>query len=92
MSDLPTSQKTADAYWRRNLRLLAVLLTVWFTVACVLSVFLVEPLNKFQFLGVPFGMWIAQQGSTVAFIALIFVYCRAMGKLDREFGVKEDGR
>lgn len=81
-----------NAYWRRNLRLLGALLTLWLLVSCVLSVILVEPLNRFQFLGAPLGMWIAQQGSTFVFVGLIFYYCLAMRKLDRDFSAAEGER
>jgi putative solute:sodium symporter small subunit len=56
----------------------------------VLSILLVEPPNRIEFAGFKLGFWIAQQGSIVAFIALILVYCLRMQKLDREFDVDEE--
>ena len=37
----------------------------------------------------PLGFWFAQQGSILAFIAIVFYYAHAMSKLDREFGMEE---
>jgi putative solute:sodium symporter small subunit len=82
-------EKSHKEYWSRNLRLLGILLTIWFIASCLLSIILVEPLNKIQIAGFPLGMWFAQQGSIVTFIVLCFVYCRKMDKLDREFNVDE---
>jgi len=80
------------AYWRRNLRYLAALLSVWFLVSYVFGILLVEPLNRFRLFGSGFklGFWFAQQGSIYVFVVLIFVYVRLMNRLDREFGVAED--
>jgi putative solute:sodium symporter small subunit len=47
-------------------------------------------LNGIMLGGYPLGFWFAQQGSIYVFIALIFYYARAMGKIDRKFGLQED--
>ncbi len=40
--------------------------------------------------GYPLGFWFAQQGAIYIFIALIFIYAKKMGDIDREFDVHED--
>lgn len=82
-------EKDLKQYWLRNLKLLLVLLSIWFLVGYVLPIFLVNPLNHIRMGGFPLGFWFAQQGSIYVFVALIFVYCAAMRKLDREFEVEE---
>ena len=77
-------------YWRANIKLLLVLLSIWFLVGCGLSIFWVEPLNRFKIGGFPVGFWIAQQGSTVVFIGLIWIYAKRMSQLDKEHGVEEE--
>ena len=77
------------AYWRRNLKYLAILLSIWFLVSYVFGIFLVEPLNRIRLGGFKLGFWFAQQGSIYVFVVLIFVYVRLMNKLDREFDVDE---
>jgi len=90
MTDSPDNA-SHQSYWRANLRLVSVLLCIWFLVGQVLSIFFVEALNKIQIAGFPLGFWFAQQGSVIVFIVLIFVYARCMDRLDREFDVQEGG-
>ena len=87
-SDEGAPQVDAQSYWRSNLRLMAGLLIVWFTVPFGLGIFFVEPLNEFHLGGFPLGFWFAQQGSIYIFVVLIFVYARRMDKLDRDHGVE----
>ncbi len=79
------AKPTADArsYWRENIRILVVLLSVWFTVSFGLGILLVEPLNVFSLGGFPLGFWFAHQGSIYAFIVLVYVYARWMDRVER---------
>jgi putative solute:sodium symporter small subunit len=79
-----------QAYWKRNLRLVAGCLAVWFIVSYGFGILLVEPLNAYRLGGYPLGFWFAQQGSIYVFVALIFFYAWRMNRLDREFDVHED--
>ncbi len=79
------------AYWRRNLRYVAILLAIWFTVSFGFGILLVEPLNRIRFAGFQLGFWFAQQGAIYVFVVLIFVYVRLMNRLDREHDVHEGG-
>jgi putative solute:sodium symporter small subunit len=82
--------KKRRAYWRENLILMAILLTVWFIVSLLLSVVFVDALNDIRVGGFRLGFWIAQQGSLYVFVALIFIYVWAMNRLDRKYGLEED--
>lgn len=77
------------AYWHRNLRLMATLLGVWFTVSYLCGILLVEQLNEIVINNYPLGFWFAQQGSIVTFVVLIGIYAWRMDRLDQEFGVSE---
>ena len=77
------------AYWRANLRILAILMSIWFVVSFGCGILFVEPLNQFKLGGFKFGFWMAQQGSIYVFVALIFVYVRQMNKLDRKFNFQD---
>ena len=57
-------------YARRTLALLA----IWAFVGFGCSILFVEQLNAIEVFGVPFGFWMAQQGSIFVFIALILFY------------------
>ena len=77
-------------YWRANLKLMGILLAVWFIVSFGFGILLVEPLNQIQFFGFKFGFWWAQQGSIYVFVALIFIYAAAMRRIDRKHGVSDN--
>jgi len=78
------------AYWSANLRLLVILLTIWFLVSYGCGILLVDELNTIAFGGYRLGFWFAQQGAMYTFLVLIFVYAVRMGQLDKKFGVHED--
>lgn len=84
------SDRNLKEYWRRNLKILSILLVVWFIVSFGCGILFADSLNTFKLGGFPLGFWFAQQGSIYVFVVLIFIYVRLMNKLDREFGVEED--
>jgi len=79
-----------DSYWRANLRLMAICLTIWFVVSFLFGILLVDQLNQFHLGGYKLGFWFAQQGSIYTFVVLIFFYSWRMNKLDHKYGVNED--
>jgi len=81
-------QKMAE-YWKRNLGVMVVLLSIWGLVSYVFGILLVKPLNAVSIGGFPLGFWFAQQGSIYVFVVLIFIYCAFMKKLDKEYDVHE---
>ena len=87
MSD---NNSIASQYWKANLRLIAVLLVIWAVVSYGAGILFASALNNFHLGGYPLGFWFAQQGSIYDFIALIFVYSKNMGDIDRRFDVHEN--
>ena len=85
----PQDSRMAE-YWKRNLKLVATLLTIWFVVSYLFGIILVTPLNAISLGGYKLGFWFAQQGSMYVFVVLIFVYAGKMNSLDKEFDVHED--
>lgn len=83
------ASESAKIYWKRNLRILLILLSIWFGVSYGCGILLADTLNQFQLGGFPLGFWFAQQGSIYVFVILIFVYVYLMNKLDLEFDVDE---
>lgn len=88
MTDPPISKTTA--YWRENIRIVLMLLAVWFIVSYGMGILFADSLDKIQFFGFRFGFWMAQQGSIFCFVILIFVYVYKMNKLDHKYNVDED--
>lgn len=75
--------KSRHAYWRANTNLIRNLLIIWAVVSLGCSILLVQPLNEIHIGRLPFGFWMAQQGSILIFVVLIFTYAIRMDKLDR---------
>jgi len=89
--NLPMSdQRNKQAYWKANLRLVALCLSIWFVVSYLFGIILVDWLNSISIGGYMLGFWFAQQGSIYTFVILIFFYAHRMNKLDRQFDVHED--
>lgn len=75
-------------YWRRNLRITTVLMSIWFVVTFIVAYFARE-LSSFIFFGWPFSFWMAAQGALIVYCVLIWYYARTMNRLDHEYGVDE---
>ena len=71
------------AYWSANLKLMGVLLLVWFAVSLGAGVLFVESLNTIKFFGFKLGFWFAQQGSIYTFVLLIFIYINRVNALEK---------
>ena len=77
-------------YWRANLKLLAILLSVWFLVSFGAGILFRDFLDQWRIGGYPLGFWFAQQGSIYVFIALIVVYVRRMKAIEKRFGMDDE--
>jgi putative solute:sodium symporter small subunit len=74
-------------YWRKNVRITAVLMVIWALVTYGIG-FYARELN-FNFFGWPFSFWIGAQGAPAIYVALIGFYAWYMNRLDNEYGVAE---
>ncbi len=83
------SNPDLQQYWRKNLKYLAILLSIWFIVSYGCGILFVDTLNNIKMGGFPLGFWFAQQGAIYVFVALIFVYVILMNRLDKSFNVDE---
>ena len=77
-----------EEYWRKNLVITAILLSVWFVVTFVEAWFARE-LASITFLGFPLSFYMSAQGSLAIYVIIIGVYAYLMGKLDKEYEVDE---
>lgn len=75
----------ARAYWKANVRILTVLMSIWFFISFVCGILLADFLDNFRFAGFKLGFWIAQQGSIYVFVILILVYLVWMDRLDARY-------
>ena len=75
-------------YWRKNLRVIALLLTIWFVVTFVVSFFARD--LRFNFFGWPFSFWMGAQGAMLVYGGIIWFYARYMDKLDAQYAASEE--
>jgi putative solute:sodium symporter small subunit len=75
-------------YWRKNLRITAVLLAIWFVVTFVV-IFFAPQLNEIVIMGFPLAFYMGAQGSLIIYVLIIWFYARRMNQLDNEYGVQE---
>lgn len=90
-AELPSGGETAEssAYWKANLKLLGILMSIWFVVSFGFGILLRDWLDQFSIGGYPLGFWFAQQGSIYVFIALIFIYTFSMRRLERKYKLED---
>ena len=72
-----------NIYWKKNIRYITILLSLWFIVSFGCGILFVEQLNTIQIGGFKLGFWFAQQGSIFGFVAIIFTYIFLMNKFDQ---------
>ena len=72
-------------YWRSNLKILSILLSIWFVVSFGFGIIWSDFLDQFQIGGFKVGFWFAQQGSIYFFVLLIFLYIYLMNRLDKKY-------
>ena len=77
-------------YWRSNLKILSILLSIWFIVSFGFGIIFSDFLDQFQIGGFKLGFWFAQQGSIYLFVLLIFTYIQLMNKLDKKYKNKSE--
>ena len=75
-------------YWRRNLCLTAILLSIWFVVTFVASYYARE-LDRITVFGFPLGFYMGAQGALIIYALIIGFYACYMNRLDRQFGADE---
>ena len=82
--------KKNKEYWNSNLKIVSVLLMIWFLVSFGFGILLSDFLDQIKIGGFKLGFWFAQQGSIYIFVVLIFAYVYLMQKLDKTISEEED--
>lgn len=93
MADQATPNKAgrdSTGYWAANIKVIKWSLVIWAIVPFGFGILLRPMLSGISVGGTDLGFWVAQQGSILVFLGLIFFYAWRMNKLDREYGVEED--
>ena len=75
-----------EEYWQVNVRLITILLIIWFAVAYIPPL-IIYGLNQIVIAGFPLGYYMGGQGALIVFVVIIFYYAWRMNKLDEEYGL-----
>ncbi|MBT87829.1 MAG: hypothetical protein CMD55_04105 [Gammaproteobacteria bacterium] len=78
-------ESAANKYWKSNIRILIVLLGIWFISSFGFGILFSDVLDNFQIGGFKIGFWFAQQGSIYIFVLLIFIYVFLINRLDKKY-------
>ena len=79
-------------YWSSNLKILSILLSIWFIVSFGFGIIWSDSLDQLQIGGFKLGFWFAQQGSIYFFVILIFIYIYLMNRLDKKYKDKSEDK
>ena len=77
-------------YWRSNLKILSILLSIWFIVSFGFGIIWSDSLDQLQIGGFKLGFWFVQEGSIYFFVILIFIYIYLMNRLDKKYKDKSE--
>jgi putative solute:sodium symporter small subunit len=72
------------AHWRRTRRLTGTLLVLWLA-STFGTVFFARELAAVSIAGWPLSFYLAAQGASLLYLAIIAVYALAMNRIDRRF-------
>lgn len=78
-------ESAANKYWKSNIRILIILLGIWFISSFGFGILFSDVLDNFQIGGFKIGFWFAQQGSIYIFVLLIFIYVFLINRLDKKY-------
>ena len=84
----PELQARRDMHWRKTRRLTAILLLIWLLTG-FLTVFYARELLHLNLFGWPLPFYMAAQGASLVYLAIIAFYAWRMRRLDRAFQAGE---
>lgn len=78
-----------ERYWRRTRRMTGILLALWMaSTFCI--VYFARDLDGLFIFGWPLNFYLAAQGASLAYLAIIAVYALYMRRADRDYAAEAD--
>ena len=71
-------------HWRKTQTMTAVLLLVWLATG-FFSIFFARELHQLRLFGWPLSFYLAAQGSSLIYLAVVAIYAWRMERLDRRY-------
>jgi len=89
--DSSNESVSSRGYWSKSLRIVCIVLSIWLFVSLGCGILFRDLLDAWlpNIGGAPFGFWMAQQGSIICFLLLLFLYRFLMNGLDKRYGFGE---
>jgi putative solute:sodium symporter small subunit len=84
------TEKDSPGYWQENIQILTILMSIWFVVSFLMGIVFVDQLDNIRFAGFKLGFWISQQGSIFIYVLLVYLYLKAMDKLDKKYKLDDE--
>jgi putative solute:sodium symporter small subunit len=82
-----TAEQHSKRYWKQSIQIVLMLLGLWATISLGCGILFRDWLDSLGSIGgAPLGFWMAQQGSIIGFLVLLFLYMVLMNRLDRSHG------
>jgi len=81
-------EQTQREHWRRNLRLIGLLLAIWFLATFVI-IWYARELNEIVIAGFPLAFYMGAQGTLIIYLILVRIYATRMDELDEHYGLSE---
>lgn len=81
-------QQRRDAHWHKTRRLTAILLVIWLLTG-FLTVFFARELLHLHLFGWPLPFYMAAQGASLVYLAIIAFYAWRMRRYDRDYHAGE---
>jgi putative solute:sodium symporter small subunit len=77
-------------HWQRTRLITGLLLALWFS-TCFLTVFYARELTSYSVFGWPLSFYLAAQGASLVYLAIIGAYALLMRRLDRRIRARIKG-
>lgn len=77
------------AYWKKSIRYIAILVTIWFLISFSGGILFKDFLNQYHIGSAELGQWFAQKGSFYSFLICLIIIAKLVTRLDKKYSEKD---